>query len=55
MLLEQVDDCKELSKFLTSQKWIHFFLGKDYLEFVEKYPERIIVINKLIWLFMIKG
>jgi hypothetical protein len=28
MLLEQVDDCEELSKFLTSQKWTTFLLGK---------------------------
>ena len=24
ILLEQVDDCEELSKFLTSQKWTTF-------------------------------
>jgi len=45
MLLDQVNDCEELSKFLTSQKWTTFFLGKDYLEFVDKYPKRIIVLN----------
>ncbi len=28
MLLEQIDDCEELSKFLTSQKWTTFLLGK---------------------------
>ena len=46
MLLDQVEDCEELSKFLSSQKWTTFFLGKDYLEFVDKYLKRIIVINK---------
>jgi translation elongation factor EF-1alpha len=28
MLLEQVDDCEELSKILTSQKWTTFLLGQ---------------------------
>jgi hypothetical protein len=46
MLLEQIADCEELSMFLTSQKWTTFFLGKDYLEFVDKYPKSIIVILK---------
>ena len=44
MILEQSDDCEELSKFLTIQKWTFFFLGKDYLEFVDKYPKRFIMI-----------
>jgi hypothetical protein len=47
MLLEQADDCEELSKFLSSEKWTTFSLGKVCLEFVDKYPnKRIIVINK---------
>ena len=46
MLLEQTDDCEELSKFLISQKWTTFFLGKYYLEFVNKYPKRISSIHK---------
>jgi hypothetical protein len=28
MLLEQVDDCEELSKFLSSEKWTIFQLEK---------------------------
>ena len=55
MLLEQIADCEELSMFLTSQKWTTFFLGKDYLEFVDKYPKRIIALNKKFWLFKSKG
>jgi len=38
MLLEQVDDCEQLSIFLSNEKWNVFSLGKDYLEFVAKYP-----------------
>ena len=31
MLLEQVDDCEQLSIFLNNEKWNVFSLGKDYL------------------------
>jgi hypothetical protein len=48
MLLEHVDDCEELSMFLSSEKWTTFSLGKVNLEFVDKYPKRIIFINKII-------
>ena len=46
MLLEQVDDCEELSKFLSSEKWTNFSLGKVYLDFVSKYPKRIVILDK---------
>ena len=46
MLLEQVDDCEELSKFLSSEKWTNFSLGKGYLDFVFKYPKRVIILDK---------
>ncbi len=46
ILLEQVGDCEELSKFLSSEKWTTFSIGEVCLEFVNKYPKRIIVINK---------
>jgi hypothetical protein len=46
MLLEQVDDCEQLSIFLNTEKWNIFSLGKDYLEFVAKYPMRNIVVRK---------
>ena len=46
MLLEQVDDCEELSKYLTSQKWTTFLLGKIIWNLLTKYPKRIIVLNK---------
>ncbi len=46
MLLEQVDDCEEVSKFLSSEKWTNFSFGEVYLDFASKYPKRIIVIDK---------
>jgi hypothetical protein len=46
MLLEQVDDCEQLSIFLNTEKWTVFSLGKDYLEFVAKYLMRNIVVQK---------
>jgi hypothetical protein len=46
MLLEQVDDCEELTKFLSSEKWTNFSNGKVYLDFVTKYPKRIIIVDK---------
>ena len=46
MLHEQVDDCEQLSIVLNTEKWNVFSLGKDYLEFVAKYPMRNIVVHK---------
>ncbi len=46
MLLEQIDECEELSKFLESQKWKTFSQGEIYMRFVEKYPTRNVVIDK---------
>ena len=46
ILIEQVDDCEQLSIFQSSEKWNVFYLGKDYLEFVPKYPKRNIVVRK---------
>ena len=46
MLLEQVDDCEQLSIFLNTEKWNVFSLGKDDLEFAAKYPMRNIVVHK---------
>jgi hypothetical protein len=46
LLLEQVDDCEQLSIFLDSEKWKVFSLGKDYLDFVAKYPMRNVVVHK---------
>ena len=46
MLLEQVDDCEQLSSFLNNEKWNVFSLGKDYLEFVGTYLMRNIVVHK---------
>jgi hypothetical protein len=48
MLVEKVDDCEQLSTFLSSEKWNVFFLGKGYLEFVAKYQMRNIIVHKQI-------
>ena len=53
MLLEQVGDCEHLSIFLSTEKWNVFSLGKDYLEFVVKYPVRNIVVHKQFFLFFL--
>ena len=53
MLLEQFDDCEQLSIFLNNEKWNVFSLGKDYLEFVAKYPMRNIVVHKWIVCFFL--
>ena len=46
LLLEQVDDCEQLFIFLSSEKRKVYSLGKDYLDFVVKYPMRNIVVHK---------
>jgi hypothetical protein len=46
MLLEQVNDCEQLLFFLSSEKWNVCSLGKDYLEFVARYPMRNVVVHK---------
>ncbi len=53
MLLEQVDDCEQLSIFLNTEKWDVFSSSKDYLEFVAKYPMRNIVVRKYIVLIVL--
>ena len=51
MLLEQVDNCEQLSIFLGSKKWKVFSMGNDYLECVSKYPMRNIDDHKELFLF----
>jgi len=46
LLLEQVDDCEQLSIFLDSEKWNTFSKGKDYLDFANKFPMRMIIVDK---------
>ena len=46
LLLEQVDDCEQLSSFLGSKKWITFSKGKDYVDFANKFPRRIVIVDK---------
>ncbi len=46
LLLEQVDDCERLSIFWGSEKWNTFSKGKYYLDFANKFPMRISIVNK---------
>ena len=45
IMLEQVDDCEQLSIFLSSEKVNVLSLGRDYLELFAKYPMRNIVVR----------
>jgi hypothetical protein len=42
LLLEQVDDCEQLSIFIASKKWNIFSEGKDYVDF----PMRKVSVDK---------
>jgi hypothetical protein len=46
LLLDQVDECEQLSIFLSSEKWNNFSKGKDYLGFEDKFPTRTIIVHK---------
>jgi hypothetical protein len=46
LLLEQVDDCEQLSIFIASEKWNIFSKGKEYLVFAIKFPMRTIIVDK---------
>ena len=46
LLLEQVDDCEQLSVFLDSEKWNNFSKEEDYLNFASKFPMRKVIVNK---------
>ena len=46
LLLEQIDDCEQLSIFLGSEKLNIFSNGKDYLDFANKFPMRIVIVDK---------
>jgi hypothetical protein len=46
MLLEQVDHCERMSIFGGSEKWNTFSKGKDYLDFANEFPMRIVIVNK---------
>jgi len=46
LLLEQVDDCEQLSIFLGNEKWNTFPKGKDYFDFVNKFPMSNFIVNK---------
>ena len=46
MLLDEVDKCEQLSNFLSSEKLNIISKGKDYLEFVSKYPMRTVIVHK---------
>ena len=46
LLLKRVDDCEQLSIFLGSEKLNIFSKGKDDLKFVNKFPIRIVIVEK---------
>ncbi len=46
LLLEQVDDCEQLSIFLDSEKWNYFSKGKWFLDFAYKFPMKKVIVKK---------
>jgi hypothetical protein len=46
LLLEQGKDCEQLSIFMASEKWNIFSKGKEYLDFANKFPMRIAIVDK---------
>jgi hypothetical protein len=46
LLLEQVDDCEQLSIFIASEKWNIFSKGKEYFDFANKFPMRTVIADK---------
>ena len=46
LLLEQVDDCEQLSIFIASEKLNIFSKGKEYLDFANKFPLRKVIVDK---------
>jgi hypothetical protein len=46
LLLDQVDDCEQLSIFLDSEKWNNSSKGGNYLDFGDKFPMRKVTIDK---------
>jgi len=46
MLLEQVDDCEQLSVFLSSDVWAQFSQAKPYVQFKTKHPARDVDLQK---------
>ena len=46
LLFEQVDDCEQLFFLMGIEKWNTFSKGKDYLDFANKFPIRIVIVDK---------
>ena len=46
MSLEQLDDCEQLSNFLSSDVWSMFSQTKPYIDFKSQYPKRDVDLNK---------
>jgi hypothetical protein len=51
LLLEQVNDCEQLSIFLDSEKWNNFSKGVN-LDFVDTFPTRKLIVDKytIVWI-----
>jgi hypothetical protein len=46
LLLEQVDDCEQLSICIAGGKWKILSKGKEYLNFANKFPMRTVIFDK---------
>jgi hypothetical protein len=46
MLLEQVDDCEQLSAFLSSDVWAQFSQTQPYVQFQTKHLARDVDLQK---------
>ena len=46
MLLEQVDDCEQLSLFLSSDVWAQFSQTQSYIQFKARHPARDVDLHK---------
>ena len=45
-LLEQVDDCEQLSVFLSSDVWAQFAQTQSYIQFKAQHPARDVDLQK---------
>ena len=46
MLLEQVDDCEQLSVFLSSNVWAQFSQTQAHAQFKTRHPARYVDLHK---------
>ncbi len=51
MLLEQVDDCEQLSVFLSSDVWVQFSQTQTYIKFKTRHHARDVDVHE--WVFFL--